>query len=190
MNSAHSDILTAECRAFTKYLIGQVPTDYVLSKYVQAHGVSPELNEPMNSFDGFLLDLTSAWPSTLGLVDPFTSALAKTAMVRKKLILLLSILETSSPSFIVFDTPDRGGKYGAAAAVLYQGALSVCGLCVATVILPPVYWGYRLARQVLGRPRPVRLSDPAVEESSSSSQPAPGPRDEVGVRVQPAEQIR
>jgi hypothetical protein len=184
--------LRAECQTFAQYLIGQQPSAYVVSKYLQAHMVTPELNETRHQFDAFLLEATSAWPHLLCLVDPYSSAFAKTALVRKKLILLLSILETSSPSHEVFDAPDRGGKYGAAAALLCQGVLSMSGLCLAAVLFPPLYLGYRLNRlagQVTRGSSGIRSMQPVSNDGSSSDLRTSRVTDEVSVRVHPAERV-
>jgi hypothetical protein len=186
--------LSAECQAFTRYLIGQQPSAYVIDKYVQAHAISPELKEALTPLDEFLLDAASSRPWLLRLVDPYTSAFARTAMVRKKLILLLSILETSFPSHQVFDSPNSGGRRGAAVAVFYQGVLSLTGLCAAVVLFPPLIWAYRLGRlaeRMTGRvaareriPDSPRGAQPNAAEMPTRS------IHEVGVGAPRAERLR
>lgn len=133
------DSLDAECRVFTRYFIGEEPSPYVMQKYRQAHAVSPVLAAcPVTRFDIVSLGLVHRFPSLVGLVDAYTSAFRKQALVRAKLILLLSLLEVSAPSYRHFDTPEPCSRVRLAALLVWRGLLSVATLLLAALLLRPI----------------------------------------------------
>ncbi|MFN0071599.1 MAG: hypothetical protein ACKVVP_08955 [Chloroflexota bacterium] len=183
-----NDILSVECQTFARYLIGQTPSDYVMDKYRQAHLLSPELRDPVDPLDAFMLQVVCSWRPAIGPIDSYTSFFRRQSMVRKKMILLLSILESSDPSFRYFDSPDRGGKLKLCGLFIYHGFASITGLIAATGLLMPAFWIYkgactvkRLTCKVLPRGQvpdkvkvlPEAVSDPplATELPVSSEHP-------------------
>ena len=91
-SSAHN-ALDHECSVFSRYLIGQPPSVYVLNKYRDAHAKLPSLrDEETEPFDALLIWLACRNPFLTKLVDSYSRVLFKRSRVRTKLVVLLAIL--------------------------------------------------------------------------------------------------
>ena len=102
--------LARECDVFCRYLVDQRPSDYVRKKYRMAHELG-DLGPPRLGFDSLLLRIarSSRWATLL--VDTYSVLLARNSSVRRRLVLLLAILESCSPSCDFFDaTESRSGR--------------------------------------------------------------------------------
>lgn len=95
--------LEAECGRLTRYLLGEAPSSYVVACYLRAHRASPAF-APQDAFDRVALRLAAA-PLGAPLADAHARLFAPTSTLRRKLVLLLAILETSAPSFRRVDAP-------------------------------------------------------------------------------------
>lgn len=132
--------LDRECLAFARYLTRQPPTDYTVEKYGDAHARSELLRADRASrFDVFLLTIARTHPLGAWLVDTYTAVFLRRALVRRKWVLLLAILESSAPSADYFDVPDAGGRPVLAARLVLKGAGFVFALVVAMVMFMPVH---------------------------------------------------
>lgn len=145
--------LDRECTAYARYLTGQAVTAYVLGKYADAHHRHPELNAATAPrFDRFLLSVAGAHSLGTWLVDAYTAVFLKSAVVRKKWILLVAILESAAPTDRFFDRPDPGGLVAAVARLGWRGVTFVVGLLVSSVLFLPVQL---LAGGTTSPPRPA-----------------------------------
>ena len=121
--------LERECQSYTRYLIGQLPTGYVIEKYRDFH---QKMGVKADSRTGS--GASSYPPRRVGLYGPtwWTAMPAfggKTHSVRKKLILTLALIECSPPGFEKLDHCPGGGLPGATLR-LGLGAMGyVCSLC-------------------------------------------------------------
>jgi hypothetical protein len=140
--------LDRECRRFTRYLLGEEPSPYVVACYRRAHRASSAF-AARDALDRAALRL-AALPLGAGLADAHARLFAPTSALRRKLVLLLAILETSPPSYRRVDDP------GPRSAVLAWGRLAWIGLSAAAVallgsaLLLPVQ---AVARRGTGEPR-------------------------------------
>jgi hypothetical protein len=124
--------LDAECRIFTRYLLGRDPDDYVTARYAAAHAEIAAL-AAVDSFDESLVAFARIGPVFTKITDSYASLFSPRAALRKKLVLLLAILETRSPFHQTIDAPIAGstpvlwaslaGRTIGAAAALLVGAL-------------------------------------------------------------------
>ena len=89
------DALAGECRVLCRYLVGTAPDRATIDAYCRAHDGARVT--ATGSFDRALVRLAHARPPLARLVDAYTSAFSRTALVRRKLVLLLAILESHSP---------------------------------------------------------------------------------------------
>ena len=119
--------LEAECRRFTRYLLGEDPSPYVVACYLRAHRASPAF-APRDALDRVALRL-AAMPLGAPLADAHARLFAPASALRRKLVLLLAILETSAPSFRRVDDP------GPRSAALAWGRLAWIGLSAALAAL-------------------------------------------------------
>lgn len=89
--------LERECETFTLLLTRKSPTQYVVRKYVDGHRARPDL-AAVAGFERVLLDHATRGPIRARLADAYARRLFPRGNLRKKLVLLLAILETS-PGF-------------------------------------------------------------------------------------------
>ncbi|HEX9075743.1 MAG TPA: hypothetical protein VF932_08170 [Anaerolineae bacterium] len=139
-NTGTAQALRDECILFSRYLAHQVPNDYVIRKYREAHHKSEPLRrQELGRFD--LLLLRFARTNRLGakLVDAYTCLFFRSSIVRMKMVLLLAILESCSPSYTYFDSPDAGGILGFCFRMLVQGVIFVASLAIGVVLFLPVH---------------------------------------------------
>jgi nucleoside-diphosphate-sugar epimerase len=101
----HGDMpdLEKECRNFTNYLIDNEPDGYILSKYIHGHRVTG-IDDNVGSFDILLVRAANKNKFLTRLADTYASVFYKNAVIRKKLLLLLSILECCSSTYDQVDT--------------------------------------------------------------------------------------
>src|ERR1051326_5785714 len=112
MNSTQ---LEQEGRTYGRYLIVSEPDPYVLRKYVDYHRLHGDKVAPADSSDAFLTDLSGRHPAWTRLADAYASRFQQQAALRKKLVLMLALLECAPGAFEILDEVDRGGV---AAAVM------------------------------------------------------------------------
>ena len=119
--------LERECRIYTRYLIRQEPAAYVIEKYVDfQQRIEPGFTS--DPFDRFLLRVSARGPRWTWLADSYASRLRKQCGLRRKLVLVIALLECASPSFQILDRVPSGGFAGAAlrlagSSLAYSGAV-------------------------------------------------------------------
>lgn len=91
------DRLDRECSVFCRYLIGQTPSPYVVAKYGDYHRRAAVEDTPAR-IDRVLLAVASLHPATVRPADAYARIFRPGSVLRKKLILLLAVLESCAPS--------------------------------------------------------------------------------------------
>lgn len=131
--TADGATLGEECRVFTRYLTGRDPSPYILAKYVDAHRVLPGLSAP---------EPREAWTVRWAAGSPLRARLADAAarrrdprgLLRRKLVLLLAILETAPETHALIDRTPASSLAGALVTLAWTGlvgvAVTVAGLIV------------------------------------------------------------
>lgn len=147
MMPSGSSQLRRECHVFSSYLVGQVPSDYVLEKYCEAHLVGNRFSAS-GRFDLFLVETAVGGPLLTKLADSYARLLVPGATLRKKLILLLAILESCAPAHEFLDSVDVSSKPVLYLRIAQRGFLFVLGLLVSVAVLLP----FHLAFAVTGKP--------------------------------------
>jgi len=112
--------LERECRTYARYLIGREPDDYVIRKYIECHQTG-RIPEPADGFERFLIASSVRGPFLARMADAYASRLLKYGALRKKLVLVLALLECSRGGFETLDRTSAGGFAGTA----LQGAWRV-----------------------------------------------------------------
>ena len=85
-----TDFIAAECRVFTRYLIGRQPDAYIMRKYAQAFEPGYPLGEDeAPGFDALLLKLAVLHPLLTRTADIYSRFFRPASAVRKRLVLLL-----------------------------------------------------------------------------------------------------
>ncbi|MFQ5753132.1 MAG: hypothetical protein ACE5HI_14160, partial [bacterium] len=129
--------LKDECVLFCRYLVHLNPSDYVLEKYQEGH-TAKNLDgyTYRNNFDRLLMRLAIAAPLLTKIVDVYTRLFYKESMVRKKLVLLLAILESCHPYHVYIDSPDKGDFY---LRLIVHSVLFLLTLLISTILLLPTH---------------------------------------------------
>lgn len=134
-----TDLLDDECRVFCRYLIRQMPGTYVYQKYRVGNRASNlDPTNEQGRFGSLLVGLASAHPSLTKLADTYARIFAPRSVLRKKLVLLLAILESSAPTHHYFDSVDASGKTGFLTGLILRAPLFLLTLALSTVVLLPL----------------------------------------------------
>ncbi|SRR5712692_4694078 len=132
--------LTAECEVFTWFLVGAEPSGYVVERYRAAHAMSRTYIPP-DRFEMWLVRLARSGPFWTKLTDSYARVFAPRSALRKKLVLVLAILETCPPYYRAWEP---GGTARRSALLLVLGArgLGFLGaLAVGTLVCSPLLIG-------------------------------------------------
>jgi hypothetical protein len=129
-----------ECRSFTRFLLRTDPSDYVIGKYLEAHRVCPDYAGG-DEFGRWLVRTASRGPRMAALADGFAALCDRRGLLRKKLVLLLAILETSTPAYRMLEPVDRAA-FATVLALAWRGLGSVIVTALGIAVFLPV----RLAR--------------------------------------------
>jgi hypothetical protein len=130
-----SDRLEQECRTYTRYLIGQQPTEYVIAKYKGYHQL---FKRETTRFDSFLVNLSARAPWLTAMVDGYAVRFRKHSPVRSKLVLTLALLECSAPSFRYLDETDASQPSILYLSLGLRVAAHIVMLLVAIIVFLPV----------------------------------------------------
>jgi hypothetical protein len=127
--------LAAECAVLARYLCGAAPGEYVTRKYIQAHERSEQF-AAFSRFDRLLLRWGTRSAPAARLVDAYGCLFARRSAFRRKLVLLLAILEVCPDDPAGLDRA-RGGPWSIAFYVLLRGAVFALTLLAAAIVLLP-----------------------------------------------------
>ncbi len=130
------DQIERECRTYSRCLIGQDPSGYVIEKYRIFHQ-QLETDLALDRFDRYLIAASARSPLWARLADSYASLLRKNSGVRKKLVLTLALLECTPPSFAALDRVPRGGPLGALFRLGFGAMQYAFTLLLAAIIFTP-----------------------------------------------------
>ena len=130
------EYLERECRVFTGYLLGCVPHPYAFRKYAEAHRLSTTFSLG-SRFDFFLIRAARTHRTVARLADSYARLFFPSALLRKKLVLLLAILETCPPSCHLIESVEGGVKMKLLLRLFSRGLTSVFSLTAGTLLFLP-----------------------------------------------------
>ncbi len=137
MTPATAASLERECDVFVRYLVRVRPDSYIQKKYAQAHSVSAEYAAEA-AFDRLLIAVASTAPLGASLADSYASLFARSSALRKKLILLMAILESCAPARGFVDAPDRASLAGLYMRGALRGAFFALRCLGSAIVLLPL----------------------------------------------------
>jgi hypothetical protein len=129
--------LHRECEAFCRYLIGRAPSDYIRDKYCDAHARSAEYSSS-GAFDRALLNFAARGTAFARLADSYACLFARYSSLRRKLILLFSILESASPQHGFSDAVDGSSQPVLFLKIVFRGVLFALRLALACLLFIPM----------------------------------------------------
>src|SRR5688500_14122530 len=96
--------LVQECGVFTRHISGRPATPQVAEQYAVAHQVLSGM-EPSDGHDRWLLRVARLGPAACRIADAWARLAAPRGALRRKLVVLLAILEVSPPYEEELDHP-------------------------------------------------------------------------------------
>lgn len=155
------DVLVRECRLLHQYLMGGTAGSYVLEKYVVAHQHLPALTHPAGRFDAFLLTASQLHPWLQQLVQVYARIFAPAALVRKKAVLLLAIVECCAPALGSL----QAARTRSPAVAIIVSALTVARFALVLLAATLVFAPIQIVHVVAGK-APRRLTGGAAAVSN------------------------
>lgn len=132
--------LEQECAVYARYLSGTAPTAYLVEKYLDFHQKLGE-KAKADAFDSFLVQISARGALWTALADSYARIFRPDSLLRKKLILVLALLECAPPSFEALDRVPPGGLPGTIFRLAGASARFLAALIVGAAIFTPVrFW--------------------------------------------------
>jgi hypothetical protein len=132
-----SQQLGKECSIYTRYLTGLAPSKYILDKYQDFH-LSRGANVG-SAFDRLLVRIAARSPWMTRLADTYASRFCRGSELRRKLVLLLGLLECAQPSAAYLDSPAAPSAVGAWAGLTAAAVRYAIALAAAVFLLAPLH---------------------------------------------------
>lgn len=144
--NAQQEVLRNECEQLTLYLTGTRSDNYVCEKYMHAHYAdNPAI--PLgnaSAFDRFLISMALINSMVTGLVDSYSKVFCRSALIRKKMVLLLAILESTEPYCSLFDAVTIGSTTAIIFRLFQKASLFMIRLILSTAIFMPLHLLFKL----------------------------------------------
>ena len=130
--------LFLECKIFCDYLVRQNSDTYITQKYQSAHQLDViPVSKTDLPFDRWLMMVARTHPFMTRLADSYCSVLFPNSVLRKKLVLLVAILESSKYCQDFSDMPEPSTKMTFLARCIVEGMVYVAILSLAFISLFP-----------------------------------------------------
>jgi hypothetical protein len=147
-----TNALSRECAVFCRYLIGKKPGAYVLGKYADGHRVGRMARAARpDPFDAFLILLARVCPLAARLVDGYTLLFYRSSSVRRKLVLLLAILESCTPTYHYLDSVESDPGPLLVLRLLRRILVFPLVLFLGTLVILPVHVAAGVAGRLMAR---------------------------------------
>jgi hypothetical protein len=139
-----SSQLERECHVFTRLLTGEDATAGIIAKYRDAHAVL-EGCVPVSAIDRRLTGVARAGAPLARMADAYARLFAPNSAFRRKLVLLLAILETSPPFHARIDRTEPRGLVTTLGRLALAGVLGVLAALAGMLLFGPMHVWARLA---------------------------------------------
>jgi NADH dehydrogenase len=127
--------LSDECRWLCDHLVGMPATPAVIAGYLAHHKRHPV--GPFSAFEEDLVAYACRGRLQAAMADAYSARFLSDGLLRRKLILILALLETDRETFAIVDAPDSGGGFSAWAGLIRRGLAEVGLALAATLWLGP-----------------------------------------------------
>jgi len=131
-----SALLVAECQTLVRYLCGQAADPEVVRAYAAAHEARRTLH-PASAAEQALLRLAVRAPVLLRSADAYARHWQPRGALRKKLVLVLAILESSRRFHRTIEIPPSSSWIGAVASLAASAAAGAVAVACAVVVVAP-----------------------------------------------------
>jgi hypothetical protein len=128
--------LHRECELFCRYLSDLGPTPYITRKYLEGHDRLPGLM-PVHRFDSWLLRFAGRGAVFVRLADAYATVFAPASALRRKLVLVLALLEVSYPHSNTIDAPLYRSRMRLVFGLGLDGLLAAAAFLLGALLLVP-----------------------------------------------------
>lgn len=130
--------LEKECSMFTNYLINYEPDNYIQKKYQQGQRAI-ENYKGAAFFDSLLLKVALKSLFLTKLVDIYTSIFYRKALIRKKMLFLLAILECRTSTYIQIDSANESSSFLLYLKLGYKAFVFLLWLVLSIIVFGPIH---------------------------------------------------
>jgi hypothetical protein len=130
--------LEAEVATFARYLSDADPDPFVVGKYVAAHDAGAVEPPGTSRHERSVVALARRSAALTRMLDAHSRVFANGNLLRRKLVLVLALLETRSPGAERLDTAAPGSRLALFARIAAFGALFAVRVILAALLLVPV----------------------------------------------------
>lgn len=131
--------LVRECEVFCRYLVGREPSSYVAQKYREAHERDARYSAA-STFDRVLLRVARLSPFFTHCADSYAAIAARSSQLRRKLVLLVAILESCDASHGLNDQIEDSPAARVVARMGLRGMFFAVRLVLASIIFAPLHF--------------------------------------------------
>lgn len=137
-------LLDLECRTFARLFTRTPPNDYLLGSYAEAHRNTGKF-DPTDRFDPWLLRLARSGSAVARLADGYARFFAPRSLLRRKLILVLSLVEVTPPYYHDADGTASSSRVRIIVALAFRGLVGVAIAGLGLIAFGPVHLVVRMA---------------------------------------------
>lgn len=132
--------LDSECRAFCRYLFDIQPNEYILKKYFDAHNTKTmDFKSKTGLFDKLLIRFSTRSRFFAKLSDSYTRVFFNHSVFRRKLLLILAILESTHPYHNHIDAVDSHSKTNLFVIIFFRTLLFSFSLMISALLFAPLH---------------------------------------------------
>ena len=138
------EMLAAECRIFSRYLLGADAPRDVVSAYQRAHDVGAVATGAPRPIDRALMRVALWGPVFAQAADGYAATFSRASLLRRKLVLLLAILESRRDTPAALDTAVPGSRATWVLGICVRAVGRVLVTCLAALLIAPLWAWYRV----------------------------------------------
>lgn len=131
--------LASEFAVFARCLLGRAPEPGWVATYVRAHEAGTVEVRSATSLDRALLALARVGPAATRLADSFAAVFSRAGLLRRKLVLVLAILESHASSANEIDAARAGSRLLWVGVAALMGLAGLVRLLIAAIIVFPLW---------------------------------------------------
>jgi NADH dehydrogenase len=128
--------LERECRVLAAHLLAAEPDAYIRRKYADAHFQLHGLS-PVDRFERTLIQVAATHRTLTAMADAYARTFFPESVLRRKLVLLLALLESASPSSEAIDRPVGGGPVSVMVRLVLRVLIAMARLVLGTALFMP-----------------------------------------------------
>lgn len=127
-----------ECEILGRYLVNSDVNAYTKEKYIQGH--KKLCIGTANGFiDRLLMKRATKGLFWVGIADVYSSIICRNALIRKKILLMIAILECQQPSYQILDTVEKKHRYWLYLELVKRALVFSANLILSIILIGPFH---------------------------------------------------